>query len=259
MADQHPLVLAWAQSWASDPTLLAACYTENATLELPGMVAAHFVGRDQIADHAARLAFAVPDRHVDLVRLVHAGRTLVAEWVFTGRNVEDLVTMAAPGLTWWDLDDNGRIANELRVVQWSTRRIADAASHPHLKAGTGPTRSSIWYREFADRLLDVVSPYPDLALSSLYRHGASRHAVIPAPSAPPDTHTDTHTHTHTESGAGLAARRPSLVAVVGQGSVMAVRFDPSGTGHAAVIVELDDSDRIVDERSYHGSWWPSPI
>lgn len=265
MTHQHQLVSDWASQWACDPAGLAARYAETATLAQPATTGATgsalggatLTGRDAIAQDAARLAIAVPDRRVELLRLVDAGRTVVAEWMFTGRSVEDLVTMATLGLTWWELDDDGRIADELRLVDWSARRIADAASRPDLAAAAGATRSHGWYRDFTDRLFEVVGPYPELARSSLYRSSATRTRLVER--ALRTTTGDGATGTgagHDDAPASPLPTAPAAVA--GDGSLLAIRFDPDGSGlrDAVAVLELDESDRIVDERSYHGTWWP---
>jgi len=256
-ASAHPLATRWAELWATDPVALAAtCYAETASLSRAAHDTQPLTGRDRVADVAAQVARAVPDRTVELLRLIDAGSTLVAEWRFLGRGVDDLVTMAAPGLTWWELDPDGRIQHELRVLDWAGRRIAEAVTTPLGSPAGARARSRGWYRDFAERLLEIVGPYPELALASTYRSGAERVGVVPAPTDEDPTATG---QDPTATGGPGALR---LVGVAGQGDALAVRFEAiGGTGSLAgvSVLTLDESDRVVAERWYHGSWWlPTP-
>lgn len=242
----------WATAWATDPAQLAAgCYTADAALTVTdGLLAAgdathrvaQVAGREAIAAEAGRVATAVPDRRVELLRLIDAETVVVAEWLFVGRGVEDVVAMGAPGLTWWELGADGRIARELRLVDWRARRIVDDEVRAAPPAPHGPGRSHGWFRDLAERLLEVAIPYPELAAASAYRDNARRVAVVAA--------------------ATEAAPAVVLRGVAGDRSVVALRLSTAvaaaSDADAVVVLELDDSDRIVSERDYNGGWWPIP-
>ncbi len=254
------LLTSWADAWRSDPAALARCYAPGASVLLLGELAARgpeqLEGRADLAAHTDRVVLRVPDRDVQLQRcltgrmVAHAGDgaapdVLVAEWLLTGRSAEDLVTMVAPMVTWWQLAGPAAataIAAEVRIVDWSERRILDAHEGRARPLAPGPRRSTGWYVDFVARFHEVAAFDPDLARRSahadaysengrpsLHARAAARRFQVPG--AVPDV-------------AGVAGRHNTVAELLG-------RSDP----HAVVVAELDDDDRVVAERGYGGSWF----
>lgn len=254
MASSAATTAAWASAWSGPAEVLADRYRPDAVLVELGddpTGRTRLEGRGAIAAHAADGLYRVPDRTVSLRRRLDGdadGAVVVAEWLFTGRGAQDLVTMAVPGATWWRLDGEGAIAEEVRVLRWSQRRILDdevrGAPRP---VADGPERSHGWYRDFVARLFEVLDFDPDLAARAMYADIATALDAVAAPAA-----ADTGRPATGRSATGRL--RPG--ALVGERGTFAVRLD-DGEGPAAIVLaDLDHDDRIVHERRYGGGWWP---
>lgn len=262
MADTSALVDRWAAAWATDPAELLACYADGATswsLGPAGCVALD--GDGLVAQERAGLT-RVPDRAATPRSVVAGGDVVGVEWLVTGRSAEDLVPMVAPAATWWRLDGAGRIAEELRVVDWSARVILDDEQRRPLPPVEGEHHSQGWYRDFVDRLLEVVAFDPTLARRSAYADGAEDRTMCAGPPPGP--------------GAARAATAVACsVACVGAGATIAVRVErtdevdaggaagapgdePGAAPAGIVLLTLDGSDRVISERRYGDGWWPAP-
>lgn len=240
---------AWADAWAGPPEPLASRYAVDASLLLVTEEGRTTIeGRAAIAEHAAAGLFRVPDRAVIAQRSLEGtdpadgAEAVVTEWLFTGRAAEDLVTMAAPGVTWWTFDHDGLIRWELRIVAWSERRILDDELRRTRPVAAGEQRSHGWYRDFVARLFEVIAFDPALARASSCREDAT--AVDLAGAARLDR-------------AGATERRPTAGAVLGHAGSFAVRLDDAHGPFAVVVADLDGADRIAHEQCYGGRWWPA--
>ncbi|MCC6437996.1 MAG: hypothetical protein IT196_23435 [Acidimicrobiales bacterium] len=249
MVDTLARTGAWADAWAGTPEQLAARYAADASLLLVTEEGRTVVeGRAAITEHAAAGLFRVPDRAVIAQRILAGGdptdgaEHLITEWLFTGRAAEDLVTMAAPGLTWWTLDAAGLIRTELRVVAWSERRILDDEVRRARPLADGEERSHGWYRDFVARLFEVVAFDPGLARVSSCADDATASDLAGAGRA---------------DSSGQAAAMASAGAVLGVRGTFAVRLDDAAGPFAVVVADLDGADRIVHEQRYGGRWWPA--
>ena len=250
---RRDIVERWAAHWASGAEGSSDCYAPAAVstvVDSAGCVVLH--GRADIARDGAAGALRVPDRVVHLRHAVEGDRVVVAEWLFAGRSAEDLVAMAAPGVCWWELDGDGRIEREWRVVDWASRRILDGHSFGGVTPADPPAdrsadaqqgRSQRWYREFVERFVEVADFDAELARRSIYAAEAVITAIAPPPARIEQ------------------AAMPRLRGVVGCDRWLAVLLeDPAavqsgGVESGVVVVGLDDSDRICVERSYGNGWW----
>lgn len=248
MAQPPALVERWCRAWSADPVELLALYAADAVSWSLGPMGRRRLAPDDLLEHERRSVLQVPDRAVEHRLTVDGEDDVVTEWLFTGRSAEDLVTMVSPGVTWWQLDADGRIALEVRVVDWSARVIGDDEQRRPLPDGSDEHHSQGWYRDFVERLLEVVAFDPALARRSAYAEGST--AVTMAAG------TDAEPSRHVLRRAACAGRGRTVACLLDGGEEHAGQrgADPWGV----VLLTLDGSDRVISERRYGAGWWPVP-
>ena len=116
------LVLRASKAWSSlDPTGVASCYEESASLTINGGKPS--TGRAELAATAAGYMEALPDLNVSVDQVLVAGNSVFWVWTLTGANTGVGGTgnrVRVSGIEVWTIGKSGLVANSIGYYDGAT-------------------------------------------------------------------------------------------------------------------------------------------